>query len=1012
MDLEEYKNTGRSRYERLAKVVSELLERAIAGEPRYRLQQIQHRAKTVESLRRRLDEDGQVATDEIEACRKDLAGCRVVFYTNNDVNRFANSGLLRELFDVDWDRSKFHQPGPTQHSADQLFQSYNYVLKLKSDRTALLEYREFEGLYCEVQIQTSLNHAWAEMAHDTIYKRPDTRGFGTRQLELIESRLEDAMRKYLLPAGYLFQQIAADADRLAEGKALFDRGVLDAALAAVNNNDRYNALAQLKDHVLPHFDDLPEVFPEIRDKLMQTWMIAVKTGTVLHETPFGGFQGWESHQVTAQIAEIMERYRYLDPDKTYTFIRDLFVQTTDSKSRDQLVKLAEHLARPTMQIWEKYGPVVQVRLAEALPKEPDIDSIEPIAITIAGEILSPEISGTTSSSNAITIHRGAVTYSQELERARRSAINVILKIAQTAIGDDDALMRATRLLFDAYRWPRTGSVRHDVASMIFEELAYAIERMLPIAVEASLNARQNLESMLLHCWRLNRSLPNDLESVPKAVAAHKRLTSSIVDLRDALNADEEFVVFKTIVGYQSVFSHQWEEESLDFKRGEAARNQRQDELADSITEENWPVWKSRLETAARLKSIDLATFPPYRRFLSAVTTRQPKLAFDLLTDRSALPDWTVQPIAHALLNSELRECVEELLGRWVDDGCFLSEIADLASSAIEGLVELVSKVVSRAAKKSDETACTILVRGAIRRYQDDPQFWRDGVFFPCLTVLQEAENHKWIANSWHQSDKDSLFANLTEEQSGDVLVAMLRMGRIDYQAEQILRSIALTHHQMVLVWFGQRIQVSRQEPSLDFESIPFSFQSLHEALQPHPRDILASIRQWSDPDDSVSSFDALRFLSKVYPEFEEPLPSVLLDLVHNADAAELAFLASSLRGFNGQPRLVPVLRAMLASEAASDETEDQVSDVFLESGVMTGEFGGAETYQEKIELLKPWFDDKNTRVAKFAAREISSLRNRVASENRRAQERIAMRRIQYGEPLEEDVHQQSVNSPE
>ena len=166
------------RYEKLATITAELLERAITDEGRYRLQQIQPRAKTVESLSRRLEHIGQLGTDEIEAHRKDLAGCRIVFYTNNDVGRFVTSGLLQELFDIDWDRSKFHQPGPDQRSAAQLFQSYNYVLKLKPDRTTLLEYREFEGLYCEVQVQTSLNHAWAEMAHDTIYKRPESKGFG------------------------------------------------------------------------------------------------------------------------------------------------------------------------------------------------------------------------------------------------------------------------------------------------------------------------------------------------------------------------------------------------------------------------------------------------------------------------------------------------------------------------------------------------------------------------------------------------------------------------------------------------------------------------------------------------------------------------------------------------------------------------------------------------------------------------------------------------------------------
>ena len=334
----------------------------------------------------------------------------------------------------------------------------------------------------------------------------------------------------------------------------------------------------------------------------------------------------------------------------------------------------------------------------------------------------------------------------------------------------------------------------------------------------------------------------------------------------------------------------------------------------------------------------------------------------------------------------------------IDDGSFLSETARLATSTVDTLSALVTKVVSQAVNGGDKSACTILVIGAIRRYADNPQLWGDGVFFPCLRVLQKAVDHNWIAGSWHQSGKDSLFANLTADQSRAVLAAMFRVRHIDYQSEQILKEIGLTRHQMVLDWFGQRVEIARQESSLEFESVPFSFQFFHEALQPHPRDVLASVRQWFDRDDSAPSWDATHFLSKIYPDLQEPLPSILLDLVHSANAADLAFLASSLRGFNGRPELIPILGAMLASETASDDTEGQVLEVLLETGVMTGEFGGAQTYQAKVELLEPWLDDKNTRVAKFAAREIASLRNRVAAENRRAQEQIAMRRLQHGKP--------------
>ena len=69
---------------------------------------------------------------------------------------------------------------------------------------------------------------------------------------------------------------------------------------------------------------------------------------------------------------------------------------------------------------------------------------------------------------------------------------------------------------------------------------------------------------------------------------------------------------------------------------------------------------------------------------------------------------------------------------------------------------------------------------------------------------------------------------------------------------------------------------------------------------------------------------------------------------------------------------------------------------------MRGEFGAAQTYQTKADLLRPWLDDANKRVAAFAAREIPSFEHLAASLSRRVQEEIAMRKLQYGEVLDAD----------
>ena len=336
-----------------------------------------------------------------------------------------------------------------------------------------------------------------------------------------------------------------------------------------------------------------------------------------------------------------------------------------------------------------------------------------------------------------------------------------------------------------------------------------------------------------------------------------------------------------------------------------------------------------------------------------------------------------------------------------------------AASSVETVPALVSNVASRAVHDTDEKTCTVLLLEAIRRFAENRPFWRDDIYFPCLDVLHLAGNHDWIAQSWHESGENDLFANLTTDQSRAVLAAMVNVRHIDYPAEQILNSIALTRHQIVLDWLGQRIKIARQEPSSEFDSIPYSFQCLHEALQPHPRDVLASIRQWSDPDDYAATLDATHFLSKVYPEVQEPLPSTLLDLVCTANAEDLALVASVLRGFNGRQEVFPICRAILASDAANDDTEAHVSQVLLESGVMRGEFGAADTYQEKVELLKPWLNDRNERVKEFAAREIRNFQNMLAVENRRAQEAIAMRKLQYGEPLQgDDNSEHNDNTPD
>jgi ppGpp synthetase/RelA/SpoT-type nucleotidyltranferase len=89
MDFATYSQSKHKEYAALADTVASILKAAIAAHPTpFRLQQVQARAKNPDSLRKKLENRGLLETANLAADIKDLAGCRLIFYTNSDVAVF------------------------------------------------------------------------------------------------------------------------------------------------------------------------------------------------------------------------------------------------------------------------------------------------------------------------------------------------------------------------------------------------------------------------------------------------------------------------------------------------------------------------------------------------------------------------------------------------------------------------------------------------------------------------------------------------------------------------------------------------------------------------------------------------------------------------------------------------------------------------------------------------------------------------------------------------------------
>ncbi len=96
----------------------------------------------------------------------DIAGVRIITYYSEDVDRIAE--IIESEFDVDRENSidKRESLEPDRFG----YCSVHYVVKMSPERLVLCEYRAFEGMKCEIQIRSVLQHAWAEIEHDIGYK--------------------------------------------------------------------------------------------------------------------------------------------------------------------------------------------------------------------------------------------------------------------------------------------------------------------------------------------------------------------------------------------------------------------------------------------------------------------------------------------------------------------------------------------------------------------------------------------------------------------------------------------------------------------------------------------------------------------------------------------------------------------------------------------------------------------------------------------------------------------------
>ena len=670
----------------------------------------------------------------------------------------------------------------------------------------------------------------------------------------------------------------------------------------------------------------------------------------------------------------------------------------NERVQKKILEVAASLAKYQMDVWAKVGPVVQVRLLDAVgsltPEERVRD--RELVIAVCEAVLSPEVEGAIWNANSVTLRTGAVPVIPEIVKIRDKAISCLFELFKATKTDRERRELINTLRQAGYSGGRT-EMNDDLLRLTLSDATRVVEFFLKDAGPLSYELMEKLEHDYWYDYRRARDISLSQARVNCREAA-LQLMAAIERLRDKFNEDQTFSKFKVLVGFESIFPHQWKErdddKADDYAAVEEYRTGQATKYVESVDEQNEAEWFALIERIASVESNDMATFPPFARFLTQLSRSRPTTMARLLGQASERVAGFLPAILAGLHESGDSGTYDYQVERILRDGKYLAALARHFRFAKVAMLDLEERTLQRAIDvRHDVAVAECLIMAMEAKPENVPP--KERFFEPAIEYLNRKQEFWWVRAAWIAREASSFFASLSKDQASLLMPAMVHAPKVEYQVEQILVQIAKHHPALVLACFAARLAVKEESSEERYQAIPYQFHGLEKELSKDARLAVEFGRKIFEGDSRLFRFRGGRLLSAAFPSCPPNFAAELAKLASEGTAADVKFILAVMENYHGEETTHEVLKLIIARFPNDESVRTSVVISLESTGVVMGEFGFADALRGKLEIARKWQSDPRPEVRAFAQAHARSLEVRIVDEQRRAEERKALRELQY-----------------
>jgi hypothetical protein len=685
--------------------------------------------------------------------------------------------------------------------------------------------------------------------------------------------------------------------------------------------------------------------------------------------------------------KVIDHVVYYQPERVLSIAYSLIThenETLAKQARGIFVEYSKYIIQVFYGDGKTYGglgtqPQEKVlEFIQALPPEDWVKN-HTLIVEICTTVLSAEMSGTRWTYDKVIFSTGTLPPSDSVVAVRKTALSVLKKLFKQLKNPSDKKRVVGGLLSATYR-PRSGE-KQALIDLIIDDVVDVLNFLIEVFPQLELELVEALENDVYYIYQRLENPKSD------AVA---------LQLRKMFDAHEEYQVFKYLIGFEGIFTD-WSRDSddRDFEGERQLREGKAKEFAASISGNNYEEWRNRILSYSRIQSNDLATFPTFGKFLEFIGNSNPSIAMRLITEDGKQLERFLIALMVGVWKTESRDLLKSHIQHWLQQGDLLATITRFSGFMDPFDLTILSDAATKGLELKEPNTLFQIVGAVSNQVKSTSADIVNRFLVPAVQSLAEQDQPYWINDFWFRREKKEIFERMTDLSRQTILNSLLQLPSIGYEAEAVLTDLAKFNPVSVVEFFCSRLKRDKSGGE-KYEPVPYEFHELAQQLSRIPKEAVDLVYETYDGNYGMFMFRGARLLCNIFPQLTPPFESELKRIALQKTEKDILFVLAILRGYDGDLSIYNLAKMLVQELPSNNDYENEIMIALESTGVVGGEFGFANAYKEKRDLIEPWLSDSNEKVRAFASKYSEMLTRQIEHEIKRAEESILLRKHEYG----------------